>query len=55
MKAAALNVYINARYMKDRSKAEELVRFADETCAKGSELAGKVISVITGELKTPKV
>ena len=55
MKAAALNVYINARYMKDRSKAEELVRFADETCSKGSELAGKVISVITDELKTSKV
>ncbi|MBQ6091422.1 MAG: cyclodeaminase/cyclohydrolase family protein [Lachnospiraceae bacterium] len=55
MKAAALNVYINARYMKDRTKAEELVRFAEETCDKGSKLAGEVISVITEELKTPKV
>ncbi|MCR5828922.1 MAG: cyclodeaminase/cyclohydrolase family protein [Lachnospiraceae bacterium] len=55
MKAAALNVYINARYMKDRTKADELVRFTDEICKKGSNLAYKVISAITDELKTPKV
>ncbi len=55
MKAAALNVYINARYMKDRGKAEELVKFTDDICKKGSELAGSVISSITEELKTPKV
>lgn len=55
MKAASLNVYINARYMKDREKAEELVRFAEEACEKGSTLAEKVIGSITAELKTPKV
>jgi len=55
MKAAALNVYINARYMKDRSKAEELVKFTDDICRKGSDLAGSVILSITDELKTPKV
>ena len=55
MKAAALNVYINARYMKDRAKAVELVKFTDDICRKGSELAGSVVSSITDELKTPKV
>ena len=55
MKAAALNVYINARYMKDRGKAQELTSFTDDICKRGSELAGSVISSITEELKTPKV
>ncbi|MCR5430931.1 MAG: cyclodeaminase/cyclohydrolase family protein [Lachnospiraceae bacterium] len=55
MRAAALNVYINARYMKDRAKADELTRFADEICEKGSKEAQKVILQITEELKTPKV
>lgn len=30
LKAASLNVYINAKYLKDRDKAEALVRKADE-------------------------
>ena len=54
MRAAALNIYINAKYMKDRKKAEELCTFADDICEKGRKLAENVIDSITGELKKPK-
>ena len=55
MRAAALNIYINARYMKDREKAEELIGFTEDICEKGSKIAGSVIDRITSELKTPKL
>ncbi len=51
LKGASLNVYINAKSMKDRSKAEELNRKCDEMLQVYGEKAEKIFEGVLQKLK----
>lgn len=51
LKAASLNVYINAKYLKDRDKAEALVQKADEMVDVYSTKAFEVYNYVLESLK----
>ena len=50
LRGAALNVFINTRSMKDRDRAEELNRKAEEMLALYSEQADQVYHLVASEL-----
>ncbi|MCH4031274.1 MAG: cyclodeaminase/cyclohydrolase family protein [Lachnospiraceae bacterium] len=49
--AAALNVYINTRSMKDREKAQEQQRQADEMTSLGAELSDAIYRKVLNEIR----
>ncbi len=51
LKAASLNVYINAKSMKDREYAEEIAGLSDSMIEEYSEKADRVFGYVYGELK----
>ena len=54
MKCASLNVYINTKFMKDRTRAEEMNLKADSMINAGSTTAEKVFSEVLESLKQSK-
>ncbi len=51
MQSAALNVYINTKYMNNKSLAEEYNAATDEYLKKGSDIADKIYEAVSGMLR----
>lgn len=51
MKAAALNVYINTKSMKNREKAEAIKQYCDEMLSEGTSAADEIYEAVLNRLK----
>lgn len=51
LEGASLNVFINARLMKEQERAEELARKAEEMIRRGQELKNAVYTAVLKEIK----